>query len=128
MRIALGVLSVLAAIAFLAIGGGKIVTTATFVEQLGLPAGLVVVIGVLEVAGALGLLVGLRVPRIGLAASIGLLLLLLGAVGFHLLRGDVIPAGTSALVLLVVAASLTVLHVLSRRPVSRARTTAKPTT
>lgn len=126
MRVALGVLSVLGAIAFLAIGGGKIVSTATFVDQLGLPAALVVVIGLLEVAGALGLLAGLRVRAIGLAASTGLLLLLLGAVGFHLLRGDLIPAGTSALVLLVVAGALTALHALLARPVSAARTTTEP--
>ncbi|WP_226356565.1 DoxX family protein [Pseudonocardia sp. ICBG601] len=122
MRVALGVVSVLGAVAFLAIGGGKIVSTATFVEQLGLPAALVVVIGLLEVAGALGLLAGLRVRAIGLAASVGLLLLLLGAVGFHVLRGDLVPAGTSALVLLVVAGALTALHVISARTAPGART------
>jgi hypothetical protein len=46
------------------------------------------IIGALEVAGAIGLLVGLVVPAIGIAAAIGLGLLLVGAGAGHLVRRD----------------------------------------
>jgi len=45
-------------------------------------------IGVLEVLGAAGLLVGLTEPFVGALAAAGLLLLLGGAVGAHLLHRD----------------------------------------
>lgn len=58
-------------------------------------------IGVLEILGAVGLVVGLAVAPVGLAAAIGLVLLLLGAIGAHLRNGDharqVAPAAVLAL-------------------------------
>lgn len=45
-------------------------------------------IGVLEVLGAAGLLVGLVEPVVGVLAGVGLLLLLLGALGVHVRNGD----------------------------------------
>ena len=45
-------------------------------------------IGLLEILGVLGLLVGALVPVIGALAAIGLLLLLGGAVVVHLRNGD----------------------------------------
>jgi hypothetical protein len=45
-------------------------------------------IGVLEILGVLGLLVGALVPVIGALAAAGLLLLLGGAVVVHLRSGD----------------------------------------
>ncbi len=58
-------------------------------------------IGVLEVAGAIGLPLGLVQPLLGALAGVGLLLLLAGAVVAHLRNGDgpreVAPAVVCAL-------------------------------
>ncbi|MER6989013.1 DoxX family protein [Saccharopolyspora hirsuta] len=110
MRIVLGVLSVVLALAFLAIGGMKIFNTQVFVAQLGLPSAMAVVIGVLEVAGALGLLAGFRIRILGALAALGLAVLLVGAVGFHVLQGDLLVNGLLPVVLLVLAAATAVLH------------------
>ncbi|NUT95971.1 MAG: DoxX family protein [Saccharothrix sp.] len=59
-------------------------------------------IGALEVAGAIGLLIGLAVPLLGFAAGAGLLLLLAGAVVTHVRNGD----GLRALAPAVVCAAL----------------------
>ncbi|GAA4617164.1 DoxX family protein [Saccharopolyspora hordei] len=88
----------------------KIFNTQVFVAQLGLPTVLVVAIGVLEVAGALGLLVGFRVRILGALAALGLTLLLIGAVGFHVIHGDLLVNGLLPVVLLVLAAVTTVLR------------------
>lgn len=45
-------------------------------------------IGILEILGVLGLLVGALVPMIGALAAVGLLLLLGGAVVVHVRSGD----------------------------------------
>ena len=45
-------------------------------------------IGVLEVAGAVGVALGLAVPLLGRAAAVGLLLLLAGALITHIRQGD----------------------------------------
>lgn len=46
------------------------------------------VIGLLELAGVAGVLVGLVCPPIGVAAAIGLALLVLGAIVFHVRASD----------------------------------------
>src|SRR5689334_19877949 len=45
-------------------------------------------IGVLEILGVLGILVGAAAPLIGILAAVGLVLLLAGAVVVHLRTGD----------------------------------------
>ncbi|WP_328394209.1 DoxX family protein [Streptomyces sp. NBC_00390] len=45
-------------------------------------------LGALEVAAAAGLLIGLRITALGVAASVGLILLMAGAVVVHLRNGD----------------------------------------
>lgn len=67
-------------------------------------------IGVLELAGALGLLVGGALPFAPTAAAGGLLLLLVGAVAAHRRAGDGLKEATPALVLI---AALTVVLVLT---------------
>jgi len=42
----------------------------------------------LEIAGAVGLVVGLFVPAIGVAAAIGIILYFIGAVRFHVVAHD----------------------------------------
>ena len=66
-------------------------------------------IGVLEILGVLGILVGAAVPVIGALAATGLILLLGGAVTVHLRNGDGIRELVPSLVLGAVAAAFVVL-------------------
>jgi hypothetical protein len=68
------------------------------------------VVGALEVAGALGLAVGLFVPALGVAAAAGLALLMIGGIGAHARAQDLRNAGPAAL-LLVLAVATVVLRV-----------------
>jgi hypothetical protein len=47
------------------------------------PESWMTLLGVLKAAGALGLLVGIRVPMIGIAAAVGLVLFFIGAIIAH---------------------------------------------
>lgn len=101
MKYVLMVLQVLLAFAFIAVGGSKIFTP---VDQLAqqtnwvnfIPAFAVVLIGILEVAGGLGLvlpwLTGIQ-PGLVRWAAIGLTLTMIGAVITHIAIGD--PFGES---------------------------------
>jgi hypothetical protein len=70
------------------------------------------VIGGLELAGAAGLLVGLAVGALGVAAGLGLTALMVGAVVSHLRVGDRAGVGPAAVGLLMTIAAL-VLRILS---------------
>jgi hypothetical protein len=48
----------------------------------------VTILGILKAAGAVGLLTGIRVPLIGIAAAIGLVLFFIGAIITHLRAHD----------------------------------------
>ena len=52
--------------------------------KAGVPQSWLLLLGVLKAAGALGLLVGIAVPPLGVAASIGLVLFFTGAIITHL--------------------------------------------
>ncbi len=56
--------------------------------KAGVPDSYMTTLGILKAAGALGLLVGIRVPLIGNAAAIGLLLFFIGAIIIHLRAHD----------------------------------------
>lgn len=95
------ILSGLLAVLFLSLGTAKILALAPMRElaaHVGFSTAAYRVIGVLEVAGAVGLLIGLVVPLIGGMAGAGLLLLLGGAVVTHLRNGDGIRKYAPALV------------------------------
>ncbi len=66
-------------------------------------------LGILKAAGALGLLVGIRVPLIGIAAAIGLVLFFLAAVITHLRAHD--HSFGLAVVFLVLAVAALVVQV-----------------
>ena len=86
-----GVLAVVLAVVFGVAGIAKIVgapVMRTAARHLGFGVGQYRVIGALELAGAIGLLLGLVVPVIGIAAAIGLGLLLIGAGTAHLVNRD----------------------------------------
>ena len=111
MFIATIVLSVLLAAAFLGSGAAKLAGAKQSLEirdRLGLAAGLWRSIGVLEIAAAVGLAVGLAVPALGIAAAAGLVLLLIGAIGAHARSHDLSHAAPAVgLVLLTIAAAIT---------------------
>ena len=56
--------------------------------KAGVPESWITMLGALKGAGALGLLVGIRVPLIGTAAAIGLILFFVGAIITHLRAHD----------------------------------------
>jgi hypothetical protein len=73
--------------------------------KAGVPESWMTTLGVLKAAGALGLLVGIGVPMIGIAAAIGLILFFVGAIITHL-RGRDYSLGPAIFFLLLAAAAL----------------------
>jgi hypothetical protein len=69
-------------------------------------------IGVLELAGVAGVLIGLLWAPIGIAAAIGLALLSIGAVAFHLRAADRIADTAPAVIGIALAAATAVLHTI----------------
>ena len=79
-------------------------------EHLGLPVDAYRAIGTLEIAGAVGVALGLVAPLLGRLAGVGLLLLLAGALAAHLRNHDGVRELAPAVVAgLLVAAYLAVL-------------------
>jgi hypothetical protein len=67
-------------------------------------------IGALELAGVAGILAGLSWPPIGIAAAIGLALLLLGAIGFHVRASDSAADSAPAVIGLGLAVATAILQ------------------
>jgi hypothetical protein len=108
MSVTSAILAVLLALFFIGLGSAKILALQPMREraaEVGFSTMAYRRIGMLEVAGAIGLLLGSVEPLIGALAGAGLLLLLGGAVVAHLRNGDgprkVAPAAVCGL--LVVA-------------------------
>lgn len=119
-RIVLG-LSVLLALAFAGAGLSKLAGPAAAGEaftHFGYPAWLALFIGTCETAGAVGLIVS----RLRLLAALGLSIIMLGAIGSHLLNDP--PA--NALPALVLLALLTSVIVLIRRRTAAGQEQAAP--
>jgi hypothetical protein len=71
--------------------------------KVGVPESWITMLGTLKVAGAVGLLVGIGVPLIGVAAAIVLVLFFIGAIITHLRAGDY-SFGLAVIFLLLAAA------------------------
>jgi hypothetical protein len=69
-------------------------------------------IGVCELEGVAGALVGLMWAPIGIAAAIGLALLSIGAIAFHLRASDGVKDTSAAVIGLSLAVATAVLHTL----------------
>jgi hypothetical protein len=67
-------------------------------------------IGLLELAGVAGVLVGLAWPPIGVAAAIGLALLVLGAIVFHVRASDSVADTAAAVIGLGLAVATAILQ------------------
>ena len=81
-------------------------------ETVGVPLKYFPLLAACEFAGALGLVIGIWWPRIGIAAGIGLVLYFVGAVVSHLCVGDIKGIGSAAFMLVLAAGALT-LHILT---------------
>jgi uncharacterized membrane protein YphA (DoxX/SURF4 family) len=101
------VVSILLALLALASAMGKLTKNPKIVEMLtalNVPLGWLPRLAAAEIAGAVGLLIGLKVPALGIAAGIGLILYFFGAVGTHLRAKDNNIAAPLVLGLVAVAA------------------------
>jgi hypothetical protein len=91
MMLAAAILTVLLALVFSGLGTAKILALRPMRElaaEVGFSTAAYRRIGLLETAGAIGLLIGLVEPLMGVLAGAGLLLLLGGAVVVHLRTGQ----------------------------------------
>lgn len=84
----------------------RVVTTMT---GIGVPLAWFPYLATCEIAGAVGLLAGIVVPPLGIAAAIGVILYFVGAVFFHLRARD--KAVAPPLVILVFAVAALVLRI-----------------
>jgi hypothetical protein len=113
MTLTSAILAVLLALVFLALGTAKILALAPMREraaEAGFSTAAYRRIGVLEIAGAAGLLTGLIEPPIGGLAGAGLLLLLGGALVVHLRNGDGPRKFTPAVICGLLVAVYLMLH------------------
>jgi hypothetical protein len=77
-------------------------------EVVGVPLKYFLLLAACELAGALGLVLGIWRPSMGVAAGIGLVLYFVGATVAHLRVGDVKGMGPAAFLLAVAAGALAV--------------------
>ena len=98
------VLAIITGALFLVTGGVKVLGVRQSLEirdHFGMQPGLWRIIGTLETAGAVGVLIGIAVPELGVAATVGLACLMLGAIASRLkvkdsallILGDVVVLG-----------------------------------
>ena len=73
--------------------------------KVGVSESWITTLGVLKAAGALGVLIGIRVPAVGIAAAAGLVLFFIGAIITHL-RGHDYSFGLAIVFLLLAIAAL----------------------
>jgi len=108
------ILAAVLVIAFAAFGTAKLAAVPAMrarAEHVGFSVTAYRRIGLLEILGVLGLLVGAFVPVIGALAAAGLLMLLGGAVVAHVRNGDGIREIAPAIVLCLVTLSYLLLAV-----------------
>ena len=97
-------LQVLLALAFAASGAQKLVgALEPMREHLGVAPWFWTLTALAELAGAAGMLVGLRLPRVAAFSGLWIAALMVGALGAHVRAGDPLAAMIPAAVLLVLA-------------------------
>lgn len=114
MFIAYAVVAIVLAFALIGSAGGKLTKQPPVVEGiggLGVPLRWFPRLAGAEIAGAVGLIVGLWIPAVGIAAGIALVLYFVGAVTTHVRAHDAHLA--LPLSFLVAAAAAVVLRILS---------------
>jgi uncharacterized membrane protein YphA (DoxX/SURF4 family) len=116
MGVGMVILSVLLAAAFAMAGGSKLAGVGQMRDaaaHLGIPYSRYRTIGVLELAAAAGLLMGLVVAALGAAAAIGLVLVMIGALILHRRAHDPPAAMAPATVLLILAIGVVLLRIIT---------------
>jgi hypothetical protein len=104
-------LSIALALLFLAAAAGKFTgMTDEMRDHLGIPGARWRAIGVLEFAGVVGVLVGIEVEELGIAAAAGLWLTSLAAIATHIKVGDPPKALVGAALGLVLSSAVIVLQ------------------
>ena len=83
-------------------------------EIIGVPLKYFPLLAACEFAGALGLVLGIMWPPLGVAAGVGLVLYFVGAIVSHLRVGDVKGVGPAAFMLAVAVAAL-IMRILTSR-------------
>ena len=105
--------SIVLALLFAATAAGKLTGHATSLamrDHFAIPAVRWRQIGLLELAGAAGVLIGLALRPLGIAAAGGLALLSLGAIATHVRAGDKPVAAAPAVLALALAMAATALQ------------------
>ena len=113
MNIALVILATLLGLmtAFSAVGKfSRNPKAVDMLRQLGITDSQIRLLGIVEVLGALGLLIGIWVPILGLLAAIGFVLCFLGALIKHVRAKDPMKDMAPALVLLILSIIVTILQ------------------
>ncbi|MEV0738987.1 DoxX family protein [Streptomyces sp. NPDC050549] len=109
MFIAYVVLAVVLSLLLVSSARSDITRDPKITEQLkavGVPDSWFLPLGLVKIAGALGLLAGIVYRPLGIAAAIGVVLYFLGAVITHLRAGDMKGVGTPTVIMLVAVAPL----------------------
>ena len=75
-------------------------------DRIGVPLEYFPMLAACEFAGAAGLLVGIWIPALGVAAGIGLVVYFIAAIASHLRVGDIAGIGPAAFMLFISAAAL----------------------
>jgi hypothetical protein len=75
-------------------------------NRIGVPLEYFPLLAACEFAGAIGLLAGIRWPRLGIAAAIGLVIYFVGAILSHIRVGDVAGIGGAVFMLAIALAAL----------------------
>jgi uncharacterized membrane protein YphA (DoxX/SURF4 family) len=110
------ILVVLLALTFAMAGAQKAAGAKSATDQadhFGIAHGRYKIIGALELVAVIGLLAGLAVWPLGVAAGVGLVLLMVGAVIVHIRTGDKVAHFAPAIVLGALAAAEVVFRALS---------------
>jgi len=108
------VLAIIAGALFLVTGGVKVLGVRQSLEirdHFGIGAGQWRIIGTLETAGAVGVLIGIAVPALGVLAAVGLAALMIGAIASRIRVKDsvvMIAGDVTVLALVVVTGIVTV--------------------
>jgi hypothetical protein len=79
--------------------------------EVGVPRSWLPMLGTLKLAGAVGLVAGLAVPAIGIAAAVGLVLFFIGAIVTHIRAGVLYNIAFPGAYLVLATASLLLLAV-----------------
>jgi hypothetical protein len=118
MEIARILLSVLVAVLLLGTGGGKVLRLGYSQRgriELGLSQSFWILTGTLELLATIGLIAGIWLVPLGLAAAVGVVALMIGALSFRLRTRDpkVIRGVVADLIVAILAVAVVVLSVLS---------------